>query len=247
MSVTGPPEEPMKAGIAVADLFTGMYASSAMLAALRHAERTGEGQHLDVSLFDCQLAIMCNQAASYLIAGEVPQRAGNAHASIVPYQVFETADGHIVLAVGNDGQFEKFCGVVDRPEWTRDERFQKNRDRVVNRDALIPMIAEILKTKDAAHWLSALEAAGVPGGPINTLDQAFAEPQATARGMTQAAQRDGEPQYRYAPHPVKYSRTPTGELKAPPHLGDHTDKVLKDDLKLDDQTLAVLRSNGVIG
>lgn len=247
MSVTGPPKEPMKAGIAVADLFTGMYASSAMLAALRHAEHTGEGQHLDVSLFDCQLAIMCNQSASYLIAGEIPQRAGNAHASIVPYQVFETTDGHLVLAVGNDGQFEKFCNVVGKPEWALDERFQKNRDRVVNRDTLIPMIAEILKNQDAAYWLSALEAAGVPAGPINMIDQAFAEPQAIARCMTQAAQRDGEPEYRYAPHPVKYSRTPIGEMKAPPQLGAHTNDVLKDLLNMDEQRLKALRASGVIG
>ncbi len=247
MSVTGPPDEPMKAGLATADLFTGMYAASATLAALRHAERTGEGQHLDIALFDCQLAILSNQAASYLIGGEAPRRAGNAHQSIVPYQLFETANGRMVVAVGNDDQFNRFCSVIDAPELARDARFGKNRDRVVNREALIPIISGKLKQRPAVHWLDAFEKANIPAGPVNDIAAAFADPQAAARNILATAQRDGEPPYQYAVHPVKYSATPVAPTAPPPKLGADSDAVLREMLDLDQAGIAALRRKGVIG
>ncbi|MEQ1931606.1 MAG: CaiB/BaiF CoA-transferase family protein, partial [Parvularculaceae bacterium] len=213
MSVTGqadgaPGAEPMKVGVAVADLFSGMYAATGILAALRHAERTGEGQHVDVALFDCQLAMLANQASNYLVSGKSPVRLGNAHPNIVPYQVFETADGHIVVAVGNDGQFAAFAGALGLPALATDERFAAGRARVVNRAALLEKVSPVMKAKSKAHWFAALDRAGVPVGPINTVAQAFAEPQAAAREMTMRLPRPNEEPASYVPHPVKFSKTP---------------------------------------
>lgn len=252
MSITGQPEgapggEPMKVGVAVADLFAGMYASTAILAALRHAERTGEGQHIDVALFDCQIAMLANQAANYLVSGEAPRRLGNAHPNIAPYQVFETGDGHIVVAVGNDGQFVSFAAAIGDGGLAAEARFQTNRARVANREALIARIAPAMKRKTNAEWLAALEAAGVPAGPINAVDAVFADPQAKARQMTITPPRDDAQGLGYVPHPVKYSKTPARADLAPPKLGAHTTDVLSSDLALGEEEIAALKKSGVIG
>ena len=193
MSVTGERDDlgggPQKVGVAVADLFTGMYAAVAILAALRHAERTGEGQHVDMALLDTQVAMLANLGANYLVSGKVPGRSGNAHQNIVPYQVFEVApspDGHkdhLILAVGNDSQYAKFCEVAGRPELASDARFLKNQDRVRNRDVLVPLLEPVMKTRGKAQWLAALEQAKVPCGAINNLDEVFADPQVREREM----------------------------------------------------------------
>jgi crotonobetainyl-CoA:carnitine CoA-transferase CaiB-like acyl-CoA transferase len=252
MSVTGQPEgapggEPMKVGVAVADLFAGLYASNAILAALRHAERTGAGQHIDVALFDCQIAMLANQASNYLVSGEPPRRLGNAHPNIAPYQVFETSDGHIVVAVGNDGQFAAFAAAIGEKDLAADARFQTNRARVANREALVARIAPAMKKKESAGWLASLEAKGVPAGPINGIDAVFADPQTKAREMTITPPRDDAPGLRYVPHPVKYSATPPRADLAPPMLGAHTDEVLASALGLDEDALAALRKAGAIG
>lgn len=252
MSITGQPDdapgaEPMKVGVAVADLFSGMYAANAMLAALRHAERTGEGQHVDVALFDCQIAMLANQASNYLVSGAAPTRMGNAHPNLTPYQVFATADGFIVVATGNDGQFAAFSRVIARPDLPRDPRFANSRSRVMNRAALIAEIVPELKKETSAHWLAAFEEAVVPAGPINTIDAVFADPQAKARGMAVAMPRADAPDQLYVPHPVKYSETPALADRAPPTLGQHTDEVLRDFLGLQGEEVSALKKAGVLG
>lgn len=252
MSITGQPDgapgaEPMKVGVAVADLFSGMYAATGILAALRHAERTGEGQHVDVALFDCQLAMLANQASNYFVSGRSPRRLGNAHPNIVPYQVFEAADGHIVVAVGNDGQFAAFAGAIGAPHLAQDGRYAKSSARVENRAALLDEIAPIMRKMPRAHWFAALDAAGVPVGPINTVAQAFAEPQAAARGMSVTLSRPDESPGQYVPHPVKYSRTPPRSDGAPPLIGAHTDEVLQSILGLGSGERRRLRDLGAIG
>jgi formyl-CoA transferase len=251
MSITGQKDgaagaEPMKVGVAVADLFSGMYAAAGILAALRHAERTGAGQHVDVALFDCQIAMLANQASNYLVSGSAPGRLGNAHPNIAPYQVFESADGHIVVAVGNDGQFAAFAKAIGRAELAGEERFRTNRARVGNRAALVGEIAPAMKAKASAEWFAALDAAGVPAGPINAIDEVFAEPQAAARGMRIALARAGEPAAGYVPHPVKYSKTPARRDGAAPKLGADTDDVLAE-LGLKPAEIAFLREQGAIG
>ncbi|MBB5519158.1 CaiB/BaiF CoA transferase family protein [Amphiplicatus metriothermophilus] len=255
MSITGQPDgapgaEPMKVGVAVADLFAGMYAAAGALAALRHAERTGEGQHLDVALYDCQIAMLANQAANYLVSGVAPGRLGNAHPNIAPYQVFETADGHIVIAVGNDGQFAAFARLIGRPELAADARFETNRRRVENRAALIAEIAPAIRERTSKAWFELLEAAGVPAGPINAIDAVFADPQTRARAMAapapQEAARAEAPDLRYVPHPVKYSATPARFDGAPPALGAHTRDVLESALGLSAAEIAALAKKGVI-
>ena len=251
MSVTGQPDgapgaEPMKVGVAVADLFSGMYAAAGILAALRHAERTGEGQHVDVALFDCQIAMLANQASNYLASGTPPTRLGNAHPNIAPYQVYETQDGYVVVAVGNDGQFGAFATLVGHGELARDTRFEKNRARVSNREALNAVVAPKMKTRTTRAWLSALEGAGVPAGPINDIAAVFAEPQAEARDMRISLERAGA-KGEYVPHPVKYSQTPARNETPPPLLGAHTDEVLKQRLQLSDAALSALRDEGAIG
>lgn len=233
MSVTGERDDlpgggPQKAGVAVADLFTGMYSAVAILAALRHRDATGLGQVIDMALLDTQVAMLANLGAAYLATGQAPARAGNAHQNIVPYQVFEVADGHLILAVGNDGQFAKFCAVAGHAELALDARFSRNADRVKNRDVLVPLLAEIMKHRSKADWLTALEAAKVPCGAINNLDEVFADPQVMARGMTVALPHPLTDNLRVVASPMKLSLTPVQYQSAPPLLGQHTDEVLSE-------------------
>ncbi len=256
MSITGERDDlgggPQKVGVAVADLFTGMYSSVAILAALRHAERTGQGQHIDMALLDTQVAMLANLGANYLVSGNVPGRAGNAHQNIVPYQVFEVApapDGHkdhLILAVGNDGQFAKFCEVAGRPELARDERFVRNQDRVRNRAVLVPLLEAVMKTRTKAQWLPALEAAKVPCGAINNLAEVFADPQVNARGMVDEWTHPLHPGLRLVASPMKLSETPVRRELPPPLLGQHTDEVLAGVLGWDEARIEGLRKEGVI-
>ena len=250
MSVTGERDDlpgggPQKVGVAVADLFTGMYATVAILAALRHAEATGVGQAIDMALLDTQVAMLANLGANYLATGVSPQRAGNAHQNIVPYQVFEAADGHFILAVGNDGQFNKFCAVADAPELARDPRFATNAGRVRHRDALVPLLAARLKSRSKAEWLAALEAAQVPCGAINSLAEVFDDRQVREREMTVTLAHPLAETVRLVASPMKLSATPVQYRRAPPLLGEHTDEVLRE-LGLDAAAIDALRSQHVV-
>jgi crotonobetainyl-CoA:carnitine CoA-transferase CaiB-like acyl-CoA transferase len=256
MSVTGERDDigggPQKVGVAVADLFTGMYATVAILAALRHAEKTGEGQHVDMALLDTQVAMLANLGANYLVSGKVPGRAGNAHQNIVPYQVFETApaaDGtkdHLILAVGNDGQFAKFCAVAGRPDLAADERYAKNQDRVRNRAVLVPLLEEIMKLWPKAQWLAALEAAKVPCGAINSLAEVFDDPHVRERGMVTEWAHTHRPVLPLVSSPMKLSATPVRSDLPPPLLGQHTEEVLRGVLNYSDARLSDLKSKKVI-
>ena len=242
MSVTGERDDlgggPQKVGVAVADLFTGMYACTAILAALRHAEGTGHGQHIDMALLDTQVAMLANLGANYLVSGQktgtVPGRAGNAHQNIVPYQVFETApaaDGskdHFILAVGNDSQFAKMCTVAGRGDLAADARFIKNADRVRHRVVLVPILESIFQARSKADWLAVLEAAKVPCGAINNLAEVFADPQVQARGMVHTWQHPLAGDVRLVASPIKMSLTPPRTDLPPPMLGQHTREVLKE-------------------
>ena len=251
MSVTGERDDlpgggPQKVGVAVADLFTGMYATVAILAALRHRDATGQGQDIDMALLDTQVAMLANLGANYLTSGQTPGRMGNAHQNIVPYQVFEVADGHLILAVGNDGQFARFCAVAGCGELAQDPRFATNRLRVKNRAELVPLLAERLRQRPRADWLAALEAATVPCGPINDLDEVFADPQVQARGMQQAVPHPLSDRLSLVASPMKLSATPVQLRRPPPLLGQHTDEVLEE-LGVDPAGRQALRERGVIG
>ena len=232
MSVTGERDDlpgggPQKAGVAVADLLTGMYATVAILAALRHRDLTGQGQVIDMALLDTQVAMLANLGAAYLATGQAPARAGNAHQNIVPYQVFEVADGHLILAVGNDGQFAKFCTVAGAPDLALDARYGRNADRVKNREVLVPLLAALMKQRSKLDWLAALEAAKVPCGAINNLEEVFADPQVQARAMTVELPHPLTDTLRLVASPMKLSLTPVQYRSAPPLLGQHTDEVLR--------------------
>jgi crotonobetainyl-CoA:carnitine CoA-transferase CaiB-like acyl-CoA transferase len=256
MSVTGERDDigggPQKVGVAVADLFTGMYASVAILAALRHAENTGQGQHIDMALLDTQVAMLANLGANYLVSGKVPGRAGNAHQNIVPYQVFEVApaaDGskdHLILAVGNDGQYAKFCAVAGRPELSQDPRFAKNSERVRNRAVLVPMLEEVMRTRSKQDWLSALEAAKVPCGAINNLAEVFDDPHVQSRGMVHTWERPGTGPVNLVSSPMKLSATPVRNDVAPPLLGQHTNEVLGELLGYSEEKVQQLREAAII-
>ncbi len=239
MSVTGERDEagggPQKVGVAVADLFTGMYATVAVLAALRHAEHTGTGQHIDMALLDTQVAMLANLGANFLVhspAKPPPSRMGNAHVNIVPYQVFEVApkpDGerdHMIVAVGNDSQFAKLCECLGKPQWATDTRFVRNSDRVRHRDILIPMLATQLMTQRKAHWLGLLESAKVPCGPINNLAEVFADPHVQHRQMVQTFQHPLRETLSLVASPIKMNETPIRQHLPPPMLGQHTQEVL---------------------
>jgi crotonobetainyl-CoA:carnitine CoA-transferase CaiB-like acyl-CoA transferase len=246
MAVTGSEAEPIKAGVALCDVLSGMYATVAVLAALRHAERTGEGQHIDIALLDVQVATLANQALNYLTTGRNPHRWGNAHPNIVPYQAFATADGHVILAVGNDAQFRRFCEVAGRPDLAADPRWRTNAGRVSDRETLTPIIAGIFLRRPSAFWLAGLEAVGVPCGPINELAQVFADPQVQARGVRLALDHPTAGTAPSVASPMRLSATPTAYEAAPPLLGDGTLDVLRDRLGLDEAELAGLREGGVI-
>jgi crotonobetainyl-CoA:carnitine CoA-transferase CaiB-like acyl-CoA transferase len=250
MSITGERDDlpgggPQKVGVAVADLFTGMYATVAILAALRHRDATGQGQVIDMALLDTQVAMLANLGANYLVTGKSPQRAGNAHQNIVPYQVFEVADGHIILAVGNDSQFAKLCAVAGHPEWAADPRFERNAGRVRHRDVLVPLIARAMQRRNKQEWLAALEAAQVPCGAINDLEEVFADPQVNARGMIVELPHPLCDTLRVVASPVKLSATPVRYDNAPPLLGEHTDEVLAE-FGVDEGECAALRAQGVL-
>ena len=251
MSVTGERDDlpgggPQKAGIAISDLMTGMYAASAILAAIERRHVDGKGQHIDVALFDTQVAMMAVMNMNYLVSGVPPARAGNAHQNIVPYQVFACADGHLILGVGNDAQFARFCEVAGRPEWARDPRYARNAERVRRRDELVPMIAEVVRTRAQADWLAALEAVGVPCGPINRLDQVFADRQVEARKMRIDLPHPLSGTVPQVGNPLNFSGTPVAYSRAPPLLGEHTASVLRERLGLGDDRLAELAARGII-
>ncbi|MBC8057821.1 MAG: CoA transferase [Rhizobiales bacterium] len=251
MSVTGPSRAeiaddasgggPQKVGVAVADLFTGMYAATAILAALRHRDLSGEGQAIDMALLDTQVAMLANLGANYLTTGVAPQRVGNAHQNIVPYQVFEVADGHMIVAVGNDGQFAKFCAVAGQPGLAQDPRFARNADRVRHRATLVPLLAASMKTRTRGDWLESLEAAKVPCGPINDLAEVFADPHVQQRGMTVQMPHPAAGTVNLVASPMKFSATPVQYRRPPPLLGEHTGEVLLE-LGFDAAEIEALRS-----
>ena len=251
MSVTGQPDgqpgaEPMKVGVAVSDLVTGLYTGIAILAAVIHQSRTGEGQEIDMALFDCQAAALANQATNYLAGHMVPGRLGNAHPNIVPYQVFATRDGHLILAVANDGQFRRFAEAAGVGHLAGDRRFATNAERVGHRDTLIGLIEPLFPGRTTAEWIALLEAANVPCGPINRVDQVFADPQAIARGMTIRMNHAAAGALDLPASPLRLLGTPPEYRTAPPLLGEHTAEVLTGILGLDAGGVARLRERGIL-
>ena len=249
MSVTGDPTgQPTKVGVAIADMMTGMYTTSAILAALRHRDLTGRGQHIDAALLDTQVSWLMNQAMNYLVGGVVPGRMGNAHPNVAPYEVFASSDGFVILGCGADRQFQAFLKVAERAELAEDPRFVSNAARLANIDALRAELAAIFATRTTDDWVAALEAVSVPCGPVNTIDRVFADPQVQARGMAttipgHALTPDGVPAVAY---PLKLSETPATYRRPPPILGQHTDEVLTGELGLDADIVAKLRDAKVI-
>jgi len=251
MSVTGERDDragggPQKAGIPIADLITGMYASVAICAALAHRAKSGQGQHLDLALLDALVAVLANQGANYLATGTPPGRLGNDHPNIAPYQVLPTADGSFIVACGNDNLFGKFSQVIGRPELAADARFATNGKRVANRAELTRIISEITAKRSMRHWLDALEGAGVPCGPINNLEQVFAEPQAVARGLRMELPHPTAGKVALTRSPMRFSETPVQHDVPPPTLGQHTDEVLKNLLKKNPSEIAQLRTEGIV-
>ena len=249
MSVTGERDDlpgggPQKVGVAVADITTGMYSSVAILAALAHRSRTGEGQYIDMALLDVQVAMIANMNMNYLIAGRAPKRMGNAHANIVPYQVFDASDGQFVLAVGNDGQFAKFCEAAGQA-FHQEPRFRTNDDRVRNRDVLVPLLAAVLKQRPLAQWIALFEPLGIPVGPINNLSQVFEHPQVRSREMKMDLPHPLSGTVPTVANPIKMSATPLRYEAAPPLLGQHTSEVLAN-AGVDATEIDRLRAAGVI-
>ena len=251
MSVTGEPDQhpgggPVKVGVAVADVFTGLYATIAILGAMSHRDRTGAGQHIDLALLDTQVAILANQAMNYLVTGAAPQRLGNAHPNIVPYQVFAASDGHIIVAVGNESQYAHLCEVLEHPDLASDQRYATNASRVNHRDELVAIIGGIFATRTMRDWLDALERVGVPCGPINTIAEVFADPQVLARGLRLDLPHPALGSVPSVANPIKYSETPIAYRSAPPMLGADTDEILRDMLGLAPAEIARLRKAGVV-
>jgi len=245
MSITGEHDDlpgggPQKAGVAVSDLMTGMYASVAILAALNERHSSGLGQYIDMALLDCQVAMLANQNLNYMTSGQVPKRAGNAHQNLVPYQVFEVEDGHLILAVGNDSQFASFCRLINMPELVEDDRYRKNAGRVVNRDSLIPLLASVMKTRKRDTWVADLEASNIPAGPINTIDQVYADPQVVARQMKLELPHPAAGTTPMTASPMRFSDTPIQYRNAPPMLGQHSEDILREELGWSDEQIATL-------
>ncbi|MCW8305493.1 CoA transferase [Acidiphilium sp. PA] len=247
MSLTGEPDgQPMKVGVPVADLFAGLYGAIGVLAALRHREATGLGQQVDIGMLDTNVAWLANQGMNYLASGQNPPRLGNQHPNIVPYQVFATADGHIVLSIGNDATFARFCQRFGLDHLLTDARFVTNAARVANRAFVTETLANVLAAHDSAWWLTELEAIKVGCGPINTLEQVFADPHVVARGnLIEIAGKDGNP-VKLVANPVRLSATPVDYRLPPPMLGEHTDEVLTDMLGLNASERAALRRDQII-
>jgi len=251
MSVTGRADGeegagPQKVGVALTDIMTGLYATIAVQAALAERERSGRGQHIDLALLDLQIACLANQASNYLAGGVVPRRMGNAHPNIVPYQDFPTADGDMILAIGNDGQFARFCAIAGHPEWAEDARFATNPQRVAHRAVLIPLLRQATVTRTTREWIAALESAGVPCGPINRLDEVFADPQVRARGLRIELPHPQAGTVPLVANPMRLSASPVVYRNAPPQLGQHTDEVLHEWLGLDEAAIAALRRGNVV-
>lgn len=233
MSITGEPDgAPVKVGVAIADITAGLFAANAILAALLARERSGAGERIDISLFDSTLAWLANVGSAYLVTGAVPRRFGNAHATIVPYQAFATRDGHIIVAVGNDGQWQRFCAAVERPDLAADERFHTNPLRVLHRAVLIPMLEEVLARRSAAEWLPRLASAEVPSGPVNSLDRVFADPQVQARHMVIDLPHPTIGALRMVGSPIRLGTNDGAGARPPPLLGQHTAEVLQEVLGL---------------
>lgn len=247
MSLTGEPNgEPMKSGVALIDIFTGLHAAIGVLAALAYRDRTGEGQHIDLSLLDTQIAVLANQATNYLVGNIVPKRLGNAHPNIVPYQAFGTADGHVILAIGNDSQFGRFCSAAGCTELAADERFRTNADRVRNRAELLPLLIQVMSTRKSSEWIECLEAAQIPCGPINDLSQVFEDPQVCHRGMAVTLPHPLADDVRLVANPIRLSETPISYERPPPMLGADTDEVLQALLGISGHELRRLQSAGAI-
>ena len=247
MSVTGETDgQPMKIGVALADVLTGLYAANAIQAALIHQQKTGAGQYIDMALLDVQVATLANQAMNFLASGVSPQRRGNSHPNIVPYQAFQTGDGHIILAIGNDAQFERFCKLAGSGELAADTRFRSNSDRVRHRDLLVPQVAAIMLQKSSADWLVALNAEGIPCGPINDIEQVFADPQVQHRGLQLELDHPAAGKVASVANPIRMSLTPVQYDRAPPLLGQHTGEVLIRLLGMDEQDVSRLKQDNII-
>ncbi|MDP6473273.1 MAG: CaiB/BaiF CoA-transferase family protein [Alphaproteobacteria bacterium] len=251
MSLTGERDDlpgggPQKGGVAVSDLMTGMYATVAVLAALAWREKSGAGQHIDLALLDTQVSWLANQAMNYLVSGEVPRRAGNAHQNIVPYGTFPARDGHMILGIGNNTQLSKFLEIAGRAELMDDPRFKDNTVRVQNREAVVAIIGGITAMRDLDDWLAELEPAGVPSGPINTLDRVFDDPQVLARGMRVKIPHALGIEVEHAGNPIRFSASPVDYPRAAPLLGEHSDEVLAEWLGLDAPAIAALRRDGAV-
>ncbi|MFT5221535.1 MAG: crotonobetainyl-CoA:carnitine CoA-transferase CaiB-like acyl-CoA transferase [Planctomycetota bacterium] len=251
MSVTGEADgQPMKIGVALADVMTGLYAANAIQAALIHRNNSGEGQYIDMALLDVQVATLANQAMNYLASGVNPVKLGNSHPNIVPYQAFQTSDGYIILAIGNDAQFGRFCELAKQldgqADLASDQRFSKNSSRVQHRQILVPIVINIMLLQTSEWWLEQLNSKGIPCGPINNIDQVFADPQVQHREMELELDHSTLGRVASVANPIKMSKTPVGSKRAPPTLGEHTDSILKSMLACDEETLQQLRLDGVI-
>ena len=251
MSITGEPDGapgggPVKVGVAISDQMSGLNALVGILTALIKRDRTGEGEHIDIALLDCTVSALANQASTYLVAGTVPGRMGNAHPTVVPYQAFKTADGHIILAIGNDGQFQRFCAAAGIEQLATDERYHTNSARIVNRDTLIPQLIAAIAKKTQAEWISLLESCAVPCGPINTIDQVFADPQVQARGVRRELKHKTAGTLAMVANPVRMATYDTTAAKAPPLLGEDTLSVLTEVLGLGETEIAALREQKIV-
>ena len=250
MSLTGEPDNqggsPVKVGVAVTDLLTGLYAANAIQGALLERHQSGLGQYIDLALLDVQAAALANQASNYLIGGEIPQRLGNAHPNIVPYQAFATADGHIILAVGNQTQFERLCNVLKQPDWLKDKRYSSNSARVDNRQTLCAEISQLLLQRKSQDWLGLLEQQQIPCGPINNLEQVFSHAQLQARNMLINIKEPRSGEIQLPANPINYSRTPIAYSSPPPQLGNDTESILSQYLEYSAMDIAELRKKAII-